>query len=162
MRRSSSSPTCAMCISSKTRRAGSFSRNTREAVSSQFRHGVSRSSKGGPMSISYEDVASDLRRIVISGRLDMPGTDSVASQLAQLTAAPKKAVVVDLSPLKVLASIGIRALISSAKDVQKRGGKMALVVNKGSTVMMSLEATGVDELIPVFGSFRDAEKAVLA
>ena len=39
---------------------------------------------------------------------------------------------------------------------------MALVVNKASTVMMSLEATGVDELIPVFGSFADAEKAVLA
>ena len=114
------------------------------------------------MSISYEDVAQDLRRIVISGRLDMPGTDSVASQLAQLTAAPKKAVIVDLSHLKVLASIGIRALISSAKDVQKRGGKMALVVNKASTVMMSLEATGVDELIPVFGSSAEAEKAVRA
>jgi anti-anti-sigma factor len=114
------------------------------------------------MSISYEDVASDLRRIVISGRLDMPGTDSVAAQLAELTAAPKKAVIVDLSQLKFLASIGIRALISSAKDVQKRGGRMALVVNKASTVMMSLEATGVDELIPVFGSGADAEKAVLA
>ena len=114
------------------------------------------------MSISYEDVASDLRRIVISGRLDMPGTDSVAAQLAELTAAPKKAVIVDLSQLKFLASIGIRALISSAKDVQKRGGKMALVVNKASTVMMSLEATGVDELIPVFASGADAEKAVLA
>ena len=114
------------------------------------------------MSISFEDVAADLRRIVISGRLDMPGTDSVAEQLAQLTAESQKAVVVDLSHLKFLASIGIRALISSAKDVQKRGGKMALVVNKGSTVMMSLEATGVDELIPVCDSFRDAEKAVRA
>jgi anti-sigma B factor antagonist len=114
------------------------------------------------MSISFEDVAAGLRRIVISGRLDMPGTDSVAAQLAQLTAEPKKAVVVDLSHLKFLASIGIRALISSAKEVQKRGGKMALVVNKGSTVMMSLEATGVDELIPVFGNTADAEKAVLA
>src|SRR6185312_7864853 len=102
------------------------------------------------MSISYEDVASDLRRIVISGRLDMPGTDSVAAQLAQLTAAPKKGVVVDLSQLKFLASIGIRALIASAKEVQKRGGKMALVVNPASTVMMSLDATGVDQLIPVF------------
>jgi anti-anti-sigma factor len=112
------------------------------------------------MSISFEDVASDLRRIVISGRLDMPGTDSVASQLAQLTAEPKKAVVVDLSRLKFLASIGIRALISSAKEVQKRGGKMALVVNKGSTVMMSLEATGVDELIPVFATSAEAEKAI--
>ena len=112
------------------------------------------------MSISFEDVATDLRRIVISGRLDMPGTDSVASQLAQLTAEPKKAVVVDLTRLTFLASIGIRALISSAKDVNKRGGKMALVVNKGSTVMMSLEATGVDELIPVFASFAEAQKAV--
>jgi anti-anti-sigma factor len=112
------------------------------------------------MSISFEDVASDLRRIVISGRLDMPGTDSVASQLAQLTAEPKKWVVVDLSRLKFLASIGIRALISSAKEVQKRGGKMALVVHKGSTVMMSLEATGVDELIPVFASGAEAEKAI--
>ena len=114
------------------------------------------------MSITYEDVASDLRRIVISGRLDMPGTDSVASQLAQLTAAPKKGVVVDLSRLGFLASIGIRALISSAKDVQKRGGKMALVVNKASTVMMSLDATGVDDLIPVYTTLEDAEKAVLA
>lgn len=114
------------------------------------------------MSISYEDVASDLRRIVISGRLDMPGTDSVAAQLAQLTAAPKKAVVVDLSHLRFLASIGIRALISSAKEVQKRGGKMALVVNKASTVTMSLEATGVDELIPIFSNVAEAEKAVLA
>jgi anti-sigma B factor antagonist len=114
------------------------------------------------MSISFEDVASDLRRIVISGRLDMPGTDSVAVQLAELTAAPKKAVVVDLSQLKFLASIGIRALISSAKEVQKRGGRMALVVNKASTVMMSLEATGVDELIPVFGNVADAEKAARA
>jgi anti-anti-sigma factor len=114
------------------------------------------------MAITFEDVATDLRRIVISGRLDMPGTDSVAAQLAQLTAAPKKAVVVELSRLNFLASIGIRALISSAKEVQKRGGKMALVVSKGSSVMMSLEATGVDELIPVFDNFADAEKAVLA
>ena len=114
------------------------------------------------MSISFEDVASDVRRIVISGRLDMPGTDSVASQLAQLAAAPKKGVVVDLSHVRFLASIGIRALISSAKDVQKRGGKMALVVNKASTVMMSLDATGVDDLIPVYTTLEDAEKAVLA
>lgn len=114
------------------------------------------------MSISYEDVGPDLRRIEISGRLDMPGTDSVAAKLTELAAAPKRAVVVDLSALKFLASIGISALIACAKEVQRRGAKMALVVNSGSTVMMSLEATGVDELIPVFEDASDAEKAVLA
>jgi anti-anti-sigma factor len=114
------------------------------------------------MSISYEDVGEDLRRIVVSGRLDMAGTDSVASKLVELTAAPKKGVVVDLSALKFLASIGIRALITSAKAVQQRGGKMVLVVNDSSTVMMSLEATGVDELIPVFKNASDAERAAVA
>ena len=114
------------------------------------------------MSISYKDVGENLRRIVISGRLDIAGTDSVASKLEELTAAPKKGVVVDLSSLQFLASIGIRALITSAKAVQQRGGKMVLVVDDGSTVGMSLEATGVDELIPVFRNASDAERAALA
>lgn len=114
------------------------------------------------MSISHVDVGEDLRRIMISGRLDMPGTDSVASQLVELTAAPKRGVVVDLSSVRYLASIGIGALIASAKAVKKRGGKMVLVVDDGSTVMMSLEATGVDQLIPVFKSAADAERAALA
>jgi anti-anti-sigma factor len=114
------------------------------------------------MSISYNDVGENLRRIVVSGRLDIPGTDSVAAQLEALTAAPKKGVIVDLSALKFLASIGIRALIVCAKAVQQRGGKMVLVVNDASTVRMSLEATGVDELLPVFRSVADAEKAALA
>jgi anti-sigma B factor antagonist len=114
------------------------------------------------MSISHNDVGENLRRIVISGRLDMEGTDSVASQLAELTAAPKKGVVVDLSSVKFLASIGIRALIIGAKAVQKRGGKMVLVVDESSTVVMSLRATGVDQLIPVFNNFSDAERAAVA
>ena len=114
------------------------------------------------MSISYNDIGENLRRIMISGNLDMPGTDSVASQLAELTAAPKKGVVVDLSAVKFLASIGIRALLTSAKAVQQRGGKMVLVVSKGSTVVMSLEATGIDLLIPVFNNTSDAERAAVA
>ena len=43
------------------------------------------------MSISYNDIGENLRRIVVSGRLDMPGTDSIAAQLDALAAAPKKA-----------------------------------------------------------------------
>ncbi len=114
------------------------------------------------MSISYDDVGDKLRRIVITGRLDMPGTDSVASKLGELVAAPKKGVVVDLSTVQFLASIGIRALITSAKAVQQRGGKMVLVVDGGSSVLMSLEATGVDQLIPVFRNSADAERAAVA
>ena len=112
--------------------------------------------------ITHDDVGPDLRRIVISGRLDTTGTDSIAAKLAELTAAPKKSVVVDLTGLKFLASIGIGTLVSSAKAVKARGGKMVLVVDESSTVMMSLEATGIDQLIPVFKTSSDAERAALA
>jgi anti-anti-sigma factor len=114
------------------------------------------------MSISHQDVGENLRRIMISGRLDVEGTDAVAAQLVELAAAPRKGVVVDLSSLKFLASIGIRALIASAKTVKQRGGKMVLVAQGGSTVVMSLEASGVDQLVPVFADTAAAEKAALA
>jgi anti-anti-sigma factor len=113
------------------------------------------------MPISHEDIGEKLRRIAITGRLDVAGTDTVATQLAALAAA-RNSVVVDLTSVQFLASIGIRALISTAKEVQQRGGKMVLVVAGGSSVVMSLEATGVNELIPVFRSAADAERAALA
>lgn len=112
--------------------------------------------------ISHDDIGQDLRRIVITGTLDTAGANSVASKLAELAAAPKKNLVIDLTGIRFLASIGIGALISCAKTVKARDGKLALVVDPASTVMMSLEATGVDQLIPVFKSSSDAERAALA
>ena len=114
------------------------------------------------MSVSYHDVGAELRRITVSGRLDMEGTDSVSERLMELVGEPKKGVVVDLSAVRFLASVGIRALVASAKAVQQRGGKMALVVAQGSSVAMSLEATGVDTLIPVFAHSHAAEQAALS
>jgi anti-anti-sigma factor len=113
------------------------------------------------MSISYAD-HGDLRTITISGRLDADGADSVATKLEELSRAAKKGIVVDLSSLKFLASIGIRALVASAKDVKARGGRMVLVVDSASSVMMSIKATGVDQLVPVFDDDRDAARAATA
>jgi anti-anti-sigma factor len=113
------------------------------------------------MSISYND-SGDLRTIAITGRLDVDGTDSVAAKLIELVQAARKGVVVDLSSLRFLASIGIRTLIQAAKDLKARGGKMVLVVDSGSTVMMSIKATGIDQLVPVFDDSADAERAAVA
>ena len=112
------------------------------------------------MSISYRDVR-ELRVIMLAGRIDVRGWDSVASQLVELTKAQTK-VVLDLSALPMLASIGIRAISVSAKDVQARGGKMVLVADPGSTIMTTLKLTGLDQLVPIFRRARDAEIAAEA
>ena len=111
------------------------------------------------MSISHTDVGDNLRKIVILGRLDVMGNESVAGELEKLAAAPKKGVVVDLSNL---ASLGIRALLKSAKAVEERGGRMVLVVGTNSQVVMSLNATGVSDLLPMFKSNGEAERAAVA
>lgn len=113
------------------------------------------------MSVSFQDVGADLRRITLSGRLDMEGVDSASARVLELVEAPKSGVVIDLSAVRFLASVGIRVLIASAKAVQQRGGKLTLVAARGSSVSMSLEATGVDDLIPVFSDLADAEAAAL-
>lgn len=113
------------------------------------------------MSVSYEDVGDDLRRIMIFGRLDMEGIDSLSPRIMELAAAPKKGVIIDLSGVRFLASVGIRVLVSCAKTVQERGGKLVVVVAQGSSVAMSVNATGIDELIPVFTNNVDAGKAAL-
>jgi anti-sigma B factor antagonist len=114
------------------------------------------------MSVSFQDVGANLRSITISGRLDIEGADSMSARLMELVGEPKKGVVVDLSAVRFLASVGIRSLVASAKLVQQRSGKLVLVVAPGSSVAMSLEATGIDEFIPVFTNSADAEAAALA
>ena len=111
--------------------------------------------------ISHDDVGKDLRRIMISGRLDTLGTNAVAAQLAELTSAPKKGVVLDVCAVSFLASIGMGAIIAGARTVKNRGGRLVLVVGENSAVLTSLKTTGIDQLIPVFRSAADAEKAAL-
>ena len=113
------------------------------------------------MSINFQDVGEDLRRITISGLLDMEGTEALAAQLMELVKAPKKGVIIYLTNVRFLASVGIRILVASAKAVQERGAKLVLVVSPGSSVAMSLDATGVNVFIPVFANGSDAEKAAL-
>ena len=112
------------------------------------------------MSISHRDVG-ELRVIMLAGRMDVRGWDSVAAQLVDLTKDQSR-IVLDLSALPMLASIGIRAISVRAKDITARGGKMVLVADPASTIMTTLKLTGLDQLVPVFRRARDAEIAAEA
>jgi anti-sigma B factor antagonist len=114
------------------------------------------------MSVSFEDVGAHLRRVAIVGRLDMEGAESLSPRLMELLETPRRAIVIDLSAVRFLASVGIRVIVASAKAVQERGGKLTLVVAPGSSVALSLEATGISDLVPVFTNSADAQLAALA
>ncbi|MCC7325365.1 MAG: STAS domain-containing protein [Burkholderiales bacterium] len=113
------------------------------------------------MGIRYEDVTDGVRRIHLFGRLDTVGSEEIAGKLASLAESAKRGVVVYLSGVTFLSSMGIRALVSAAKALQARGGRLVLHVDGSDVVVRTLEATGVDELIPVFDDEDEAERAAM-
>jgi anti-sigma B factor antagonist len=113
------------------------------------------------MAIDFDDSKDNLRRIIITGRLDISGTDEIATKFAALAASAQRRVVVDLTGVSFLASIGIRSIISTAKALQQRGGKMVLLVGNDSSTQKTLEITGIPDLIPMFTDAVAAEKLAL-
>jgi len=102
------------------------------------------------MNLDVDELAPEIRRIRLTGRLDMKGTGEIELRFTGLTSTDAKRVLVDMSQVEFLASIGMRLLVSCAKANAARGGKMVLF---GTTAMVreALETAGIDTLIPVLG-----------
>jgi anti-anti-sigma factor len=69
-------------------------------------------------------------------------------------------VVVDLSEVDFLASIGIRLLTLTAKSIASRGGRMVLL-NPTADVQHVLEVTGIPAIIPVYSYLESAETILM-
>ena len=114
------------------------------------------------MAIAFEDVSEDFRLITLSGRLDVKGISEIETKFTALSAAAAKKVLVDLRDVNFLASIAIRAIITNAKALQMKDGRMALLAAPDSGVAETLETTGIDELVPTFTDADEAKAELLA
>lgn len=114
------------------------------------------------MSITFKDTNESLRHIRLTGRLDIAGIEAVSATFAELSASTTRSVVVDLSEVTFLVSFGIRELITNAKLIQQRAGRMVIYVGNNKAVHKTLETTGIDTLIPTFADALQADCAALA
>jgi anti-anti-sigma factor len=115
-----------------------------------------------PMSITFEDTQGTLRRIRLTGRLDILGIEAISATFAELAKFTSRSIVVDLSGVDFLVSFGLRELITNAKAVQQRGGRMVIFVGSNTAVHKTLETTGIDTLIPTFADAAQADRAAAA
>ena len=113
------------------------------------------------MPISFDDADETLRHIRLTGRLDITGIDSISEIFTELSISTHRQVVVDLSGVNFLVSFGIRELITNAKLIQQRGGRMTIFVGDNKAVLRTLETTGIDTLIPTFVNAAQADRAAL-
>ena len=99
--------------------------------------------------IEVQELNNDIKQVKLIGRLDIQGTGDVELSFAAHTASKKEKVIVDLSELDFLASIGIRLLLVNAKAQDHRGGKLVLL-NPKPLVDDVLKMTGINVLIPIY------------
>jgi anti-anti-sigma factor len=111
------------------------------------------------MKLEYTELKDGIRLIKLEGRLDLNGTYSIEVQFANHCAGDKVRVLVDLSEVNYISSVGIPMLVNAAKSVASRGGKMAFL-NPQDNVVKVLELVGVSQVIPIYQDLKTAVKGL--
>ena len=107
------------------------------------------------MRLQHGELDGSIRLIKLSGALDMNGVGDVEMEFVRLCTGDNVCVLVDLSKVNYISSIGIPLLINSAKSLTRQGGKMALV-NPQKSVENVLELTGIPLIIPIYQNMNAA------
>ncbi|MGO9004259.1 MAG: STAS domain-containing protein [Beijerinckiaceae bacterium] len=106
------------------------------------------------MQITVSEFEGPVARIVLVGKIDISGADEIDLPLAAL-AGKRNSVVVDMTGVDFLASIGIRHLVQAAKSIARGGGKLVLL--KPTTVVTDVLVTsGFTDILPIVQSEADA------
>ena len=107
------------------------------------------------MRLQHGELDGSIRLIKLSGALDINGVGDVELEFVRLCTGDNVCVLVDLSKVNYISSIGIPLLINSAKSLVRQGGKMALV-NPQKSVENVLDLTGIPLIIPIYQNMNAA------
>jgi anti-sigma B factor antagonist len=107
------------------------------------------------MRLQYSELDGNIRLIKLSGALDIYGVSDVEVDFVRLCTGDNICVLVDLSRVNYISSIGIPLLVNSAKSLARQGGKMVLLSPK-KPVENVLELTGIPLIIPIYQNVETA------
>lgn len=109
------------------------------------------------MKVTVDQHELRINRIALDGRLDVAGTQAAEPEFnAAVAAGPN--IIVDLSKVPFIASLGIRMLVAGAQTQAKLGGKLVLVAPDEMTRRI-LKTTGLDQLVTVCNGLDEASAA---
>ncbi|ABS54570.1 anti-sigma-factor antagonist [Methanoregula boonei 6A8] len=103
-----------------------------------------------------QTVSQGIIIVTPAGWLD---TASSEEFLKYCTALPKAPVILDLSGLSYVSSIGLRALLQFGKEQRQRGADVVIAGSKGF-VHSVLRMSGFDQLFLMYSSAADAIQAI--
>ena len=106
------------------------------------------------MEMIVENLEKDVTLVTLDGRLDVGGAAEIDLKFNALAGA-RRAVIVDLSHVSFIASMGIRLLLTAARAINNKRGKIALV-SPIPDVANVLQTARIDAMIPICASQAEA------
>jgi len=110
------------------------------------------------MEMKIEPLAPGIVKAVLTGRMDVRGTDQIDVQFNAI-AGSHSGMIVDMQGVEFLSSIGIRVLVLGAKTMQRRGGNLVLL-SPQPEVMNVLEVVGILDILPAVSDPDEAARLV--
>jgi anti-anti-sigma factor len=112
------------------------------------------------MEMRIEELGNGVNQVGLVGAFDINGAADVDLRFAALAGSRDK-ILVDLTEVASLASIGIRTLLVNAKVVTRRGGKFVLAGPR-PMVKEALQTAGITVIIPTYSDVDTAMQAFSA
>ena len=100
------------------------------------------------MEFKIVDIDGGLSRLELSGRLDAAGAEILEAPLSAQFAALRRSVLIDLSQVAFLGSLGIRVLVSASRLLKRHGLQIAIY---GANPMVAdvMHTVSLDQIIPI-------------
>lgn len=111
------------------------------------------------MKMIEDSLGGDAVRVALDGRLDVDGAEEIAPRFAAVLSGHAGPLAVDLSQVSFIASVGIRMILTAARDRAHRGGRTVLVGPPGMGTQV-LRIAGVDLVVPVVADLDSARASL--
>ena len=97
------------------------------------------------MRLDQAELPGNILRLSLSGSLDIAGAGEIDMPFSIISGSRNK-VILDMSQVTFLASIGIRILVKAARGIGNRGGRF-VIFNPAEESRRVLRSTGIDTII---------------
>jgi anti-anti-sigma factor len=114
------------------------------------------------LNVTVSDVFPGTILCVVVGEIDLLTGPSLREKLTGAINAVPSHLVIDLSAVQFLASIGLNVLVEILAAQEAAGRHLALIVNDNPAVTHSLQATGLDQVFDLHAEATTAIKACSA
>jgi anti-anti-sigma factor len=106
--------------------------------------------------MTNSELEGGIKVISLTGRMDISGTQEIDISFTVALASEAANIIVDLSGVEFIASIGIGLLVRAANTLLLKNGKIVFI-NPKPNVQNALEATHIHKVIPILNDIESAK-----